>query len=96
MVIVYVSTCICLLRKIDVLYCMMMTFKRSPISFKYSSVGPTTDLQATYNRKYNDSSISMHMSKKLTFRYKFVRFHGRCVEVMLNLQSIAFIVSNLQ
>ena len=75
---------------------MMYDLSGAPISFKYSSVGPTTDLQTTYNRKYNDSSITMQMLKKFSFGYKLVRCHGRCVEVLFNLQSIAFMVSNLQ
>ena len=36
------------------------------------------------------------LKKNLTFGFKLVRFHGRCVEVLLNLQTIAFIESNLK
>ena len=59
-------------------------------------MGPTTDLHTTNNRNYYDSPITMQIIKILTFSYKLISFHGRCVVVLLNLQSIAFIVSNLK
>ena len=58
-------------------------------------MGPTTDLQTANNSgNYYDSVTTMQMLQTLTFGCKLIRFHGRWVEVLLNLQSIAFIVSN--
>ena len=75
----------------------MMIFKQGAHFTKCSSVDPTTDLRTTNNRNYcNYSAITTEILKSSPSAIKKVRFHGRWVEVLLNLQSIAFIVSILK